>query len=324
MRALVLHDAVGEHATADAADALVQASMVAEHLQAAGWQVTTHPCGLDLTPTVDALRGATLAINLVESLGGQGRLIHLVPTLVESMSVPMTGCPARAIHDTSNKLLAKHTMRAAGIDTPDCVTLGDRPPTSGRWIVKSVWEHASIGIDDASIADAAQSDMHTHIERLAQFSRGPCFAEAYIEGREFNLSLLEISGQPTVLTPAEIEFVGFGDRPRIVGYAAKWNAGSFEYENTPRRFDFPPADAPLLESLRTIALRCWHLFHLRGYARVDFRVDAGGRPRVLEINTNPCISPDAGYMAAAQHDGLSQRSVVEHILAASHRGRHHP
>ena len=52
------------------------------------------------------------------------------------------------------------------------------------------------------------------------------------------------------LPPAEIDFSAFPPgKPRIVGHRAKWQADSFEYHHTPRRFDFPPSDGPLLDQL---------------------------------------------------------------------------
>jgi D-alanine-D-alanine ligase len=125
-------------------------------------------------------------------------------------------------------------------------------------------------------------------------------------------------GTPQVLPPAEIDFSAFPpDKPRIVGYRAKWQADSFEYQNTPRRFDFPSADGPLLEQLRSLSLRCWALFGLRGYTRVDFRVDRDGRPWILEINTNPCLSPDAGFAAALQQAGIPFETAIQRILDAA-------
>jgi D-alanine-D-alanine ligase len=62
-----------------------------------------------------------------------------------------------------------------------------------------------------------------------------------------------------------------------------------------RSFDVEP---PLAMRVERLALDCWELFDLDGYARVDFRVDAEGTPWILEVNGNPCLSPDAGFAAA--------------------------
>src|SRR5262249_33644477 len=130
---------------------------------------------------------------------------------------------------------------------------------------------------------------------------------------------------PDVLPPAEIDFSAFpANKPHLVGYRAKWDPASFEYHHTPRRFDFPDSDSPLLERLAELARASWHLFELRGYARVDFRVDRDGWPWVLEINSNPCLSPDAGFAAALERARIPFAHAVQRILndaaTASRRG----
>ena len=63
-----------------------------------------------------------------------------------------------------------------------------------------------------------------------------------------------------------------------------------------------------------MALQCWHGFELKGYVRVDFRVDKEGIPYVLEINGNPCISPESGFVAATKKGGLKFHQVIERII----------
>ena len=153
------------------------------------------------------------------------------------------------------------------------------------------------------------------IARKAAELGTPHFAEDYIDGREFNLSVLATDLGPSVLPSAEIEFTDFpADKPKIVGHDAKWNEHTAEYMNTPRRFTFTHGDQPLLDELQSLARRCWEVFCLRGYARVDFRVDADGQPWILEINANPCLSPDAGFAAAVAQAGLTFDTVVSRIL----------
>ncbi len=361
MRIAILHNAVtsadGEHDR----DVLEQVHAVAEALQTLGHEPESFACTLDL----DALRSRLLhtrpraVFNLVESLGGSDWLIHLVPGLLDVLGLPYTGSPTEAIFLSTQKLLAKERLTAAGLPTPAWIASGDSPgsprlpplgfspqvspgpllagegpgvrarlaataPDSSAqpWILKTVWEHASFAIEEESLLAKAPDDWAAWLaDRRRRLGR-PCFAEQFVDGREFNLSLLASAEGVQVLPPAEIDFSRFpADKPRIVGYRAKWIAESPEYQGTPRRFDCPPADQPLLDRLRELTQACWGLFGLRGYARVDFRVDADGTPWVLEINSNPCLSPDAGFMAAAGEARLTMADVVARILADAVAGR---
>jgi D-alanine-D-alanine ligase len=154
--------------------------------------------------------------------------------------------------------------------------------------------------------------------RAARFG-GSWFVERYVDGREFNLSVLDGPNGPEVLRAAEILFLDFpAERPRIVDYEAKWITGGFAYHRTPRRFlSGTKKNEPLAAGLRDLALRCWSVFGLSGYARVDFRVDHDGHPFVLEVNGNPCLSPDGGFMAAAAHAGLGFDDVIVRIVEAA-------
>jgi D-alanine-D-alanine ligase len=174
--------------------------------------------------------------------------------------------------------------------------------------------------DSAVVTVASAEDLEQRVDAWSERLGRPCFAEDYVDGREFNLSVLAGaagSSGPQVLPPAEIDFSAFPEnKPRIVGYKAKWEAGSFEYEHTPRRFAFPQSDGRLLDRLRDLALGGWAVLGLAGYARVDFRVDRAGEPWILEINANPCLSPDAGFAAALEPAGLSFDQAIERILQA--------
>ena len=120
---------------------------------------------------------------------------------------------------------------------------------------------------------------------------------------------------PQILPIGEMDFSTFpADKPRIIGHRAKWNEGSFEYNNTPRSFSVLEQDRSLVEQLERLALQCWQLFGLRGHVRIDFRVDQEGKPWILEVNTNPCLSPDAGYAAALEEAGVGYDEAVRRIV----------
>jgi D-alanine-D-alanine ligase len=327
MKVVTLHDRIAENARTDERDALVQAETIARTLGQMGHDSVPVPFSLDLREVTDRLLKARpdLVFNLVESVESRGSLIHLAPALLDSLNIAYTGASTEAMFLTSNKLLAKQFLASSGIATPPWFTTasldGAASWVGDRYIVKSVWEHASVGLDESAVVEADRPGFLAE-ELRAREGRlgGRAFAERYIDGREFNISVLSGDSGPDVLPHAEIRFVDYGsDRLKIVGYAAKWDEQSFEYNHTPRRFDFPLEDAALLNELAGVARRCWRLFDLRGYARVDFRVDRSGKPWVLEINANPCLSPDAGFAAATQRAGLESTEVVQRILADARR-----
>jgi D-alanine-D-alanine ligase len=89
---------------------------------------------------------------------------------------------------------------------------------------------------------------------------------------------------------------------------------SFEYINTVREFPGNKLNGRLLSNLRDAALACWHLFGLKGYARVDVRTDGNDNVFVIEINGNPCISPDGGFVAATKEAGYPFAEVLQRII----------
>jgi D-alanine-D-alanine ligase len=321
MRVIVLHGALPDAAGKDDRDTLVQAACIGEVLRAMGYDVQTVPLSLDTGEALRTIRDVRPAwvFNLCESVAGRGSLIHLAPSLLDALGIPYTGAGTDAVFSTSQKLIAKKILRGGGVATPPWHDAEDPEQTAvppGVYLIKSIWEHASVGLDeDAVVRETGGGEVRTAMARRRGAPGFPHFAEAFIEGREFNLSLLVGTDGPEVLPPAEIVFRDYpAGKPRIVCYRAKWEEDSFEYGATPRSFDFPASDAALLADLSGLAQRCWSLFGLKGYGRVDFRVDRDGIPWVLEVNTNPCLSPEAGFCAAAERAGLSFGQVIQRIV----------
>jgi len=324
---VILHSDVAPDASEDELDCLRQADTIAGVLRQLGYDPVLMPFVLDLGQMINTLNSfrPDLVFNLVETVASKGSLIYFAPALLDHLQIPYTGSGTDAIFLTSNKPLAKKIMYEAGIPTPAWITKTGTYfdlVLAEAYIVKASWEHASVGLDDDSIiAFSDTAKLLAVMEDRRKNIDGEFFAEAYIDGREFNISLIAgPAGELKVLQPAEMLFLDYApDKLKLLNYRAKWVEDSFEYNNTKRTMDFRSEDAFLISQLQDIAKNCWHLFGLRGYARVDFRVDKDGNPWVLEINANPCLSLDAGFAAAIEMSAIKYHEAIECIVNDAYR-----
>jgi D-alanine-D-alanine ligase len=227
--------------------------------------------------------------------------------------IPYTGNSHEAIFLTTSKVLASRTMKLAGIQNPDCFFPSQMHllKPGNKYILKPIWEDGSLGIN----ADSVFTCNPGYEEKLKGLSDSHWFIEEFIDGREFNVSIFSGKNGPEVLPVAEIVFVDYDiTRPRIIDYKAKWEMDTFEYDNTVRDFPGDKLDPEVARKLRQVANDCWHLFGLKGYARVDARVDANNNVYVIEINANPCIQPNGGFMAATRAAGYEFSAVLQRII----------
>lgn len=312
--AAILYNKLSADAKADEADVLDEVNHIAQILRNVGVEYKTVEFSLNLMEAQQELLKLKpdFVFNLVESVDNKGCLIYLAPALLTSLQIPYTGGSAECTFLTSSKIIAKEYMAAAQIPTAQWFDAKKvfAPQNGKKYIVKPIWEDGSLGLDEDSVFDA-----QTISSRFATLDLGKQFVEEYIDGREFNISILAGNNGPEVLPPAEIIFDGYtNNKPKVVGYTAKWIEDSFEYKHTYRTFDFAESDNLLLNKLRKICLDCWKVFGVKGYARVDFRIDEQGNPWVLEVNVNPCISPDSGFVAACTRANITMEQAVERII----------
>lgn len=323
-KAIILHQELQQGATPDELDVLDQAKAIGKSLQELGYEAFTESVSLNLEKLLIKIdkEKPDLVVNLVETLGGQGRLIHLIAALLEYLKIPFTGNGQQALYLTTGKIIAKKEMIRTGVPTPGFFDQNEiqKLVPGEKYILKPTWEDASVGITDKSVVT---SDTCTQLLNLMlKTGIKEWLFEEYIDGREFNVTLLETKDGWRVFQPAEIVFKDYPQgKPKILGYESKWDETSFEYTNTNRTFETNPKDSKLLLRLTDISLRCAEIFNLNGYARVDFRVDQNNDPWVLEVNANPCLSEDAGFYAACRNEGLTYTELVSTIIEAAFKKR---
>ena len=316
-RVLIAHNPAGEGDDPSTADVLAQVGLVTAGLEALGipcqslaipdWKPWLH-----LSPDP-----GTVVFNLMEAPPGVPHVHPDAAAALELMGVPFTGSSAATLTLTTDKLATRALPASEGLPVapcgrldPDCPGQLHRVP--GPWIVKPAREDASLGLEGDPVHAIREAVLVRAWNLAARFPGQSLVVETFLPGRELNVSLL--AGK--VLPVAEIVFDGFPEgMSRVVGYEAKWQEDSFEYVHTVRHFPEGDEDADLLERVRSLARKAWRVCALRGYARIDLRLDHNGEPHILEVNANPCLAPDAGFMAAARQAGLTAGEVVQRILS---------
>ena len=321
LHVVVLHQAVSADAPPDELDVLDEVRSVRKALKSLGHRVTVLPMTANLHAMSRALRKARpdCVFNLVETLLGRGALAAAATALLDAEKLVYTGAGTAALALTTNKLTTKRALYRAGILTAPWITPSEQCGfTPGTYVIKPISEDASVGIDeDSLVRTKSVAACQKEILRRSHQLGHALFAERFVEGREFNISVIGTIAAPRVLPIAEIQFCGFKERhmPTLVGYRAKWDTESYEYKNTTRSFAMSKVDRALYRELTRIAKKAWTLVGCSGYARVDLRVNRQGRPFVLELNVNPCVTPDAGFFAAANQAGLDYQALIAELLS---------
>lgn len=293
-KVVVLHNKISDNPTTDELDVLDQVKDVNEALIQLGYETSIVSFSFDLNKAISDIKAINpdFVFNLVEGIDNDGQLITIAPAILDYLKIPYTGCTKESMFLTSNKVLTKKIMGLNGIPTAEWVTTDNAKDNvfleNERYIVKAVWEDASIGLDeDAVVSPESKEDLINLIKAKNEKYKIEFFAERYIHGRDFTISMIAKKQMPV----CEVTFFGYydDDKVRVFDYNAKWVKDTPEYDNTDIDFEFKGVDG-VIEQMQKIADECWDIFGLKGYARVDFRVDEQGKPFVLEINPNPCIS----------------------------------
>jgi D-alanine-D-alanine ligase len=216
------------------------------------------------------------------------------------------------------KALAKKLVAFHRIKTPGFVVIPRgrkvrRPPRLAYpLIVKSLSEHASVGIAQASVVDSDEK-LADRVAFMHERVKTDALVEQYIEGRELYVGVLG-NERLTVLPVWELTFGTMPENATPIAtakvkhdpeYQEKWGIREGVAE------DLPPA---VTAGVDPIAKRIYRTLELDGYARLDFRLSAAGELYFLEANPNPEIAQGEEFAHAAAHAGVSYPELLHRII----------
>lgn len=306
------YDARGEQAAV--AGVLEAVEAVHEALLKLGYGVVKVP----LAPPLHRARQklgileADAVFNLFEGFAGHPETEAEIAEILSALGVPFTGCPAGALKLALDKASTKTFLKSAGISTPDFQLL--RPEKLSSFslsypcIVKPRREDASHGLSAQNVVSDFAS-LEKQVTAVSRYYGGQALVEHFIEGREFNVTVLG----DTVLPVSEIDYALPRGEPRLLTFAAKWQPDSDYFKGTKVVCPAEITDKER-ENINQTALKVFGLLGCRGYARVDMRLDEKGHLNVIEANPNPDISPGAGSVRQAEAVGMDYTRFIDEIV----------
>jgi len=292
---------------------------VVSHLRERGHEVQPLGVQYELAPVRDAVESFQphAVFNLLEEFHGEVVFDHNVVSYLELLRVPYTGCNPRGMILSRGKALSKKLCAYHRIRVPEFAVfpMGRkvRRPAHLAYplIVKSLIEHASVGIARASVVDS--DDRLVERVRFVHERIGTdAIAEQFIDGRELYVSVI---GNERLASFPAFELVAEkqpADEPLIATARAKHD---IEYQER-HGIDIRPAELPAALAVEAshVGKRIYRILELSGYARLDFRLDAQGGLYFLEANANPEIAEREEFASSARHAGVSYPDLLERIL----------
>jgi D-alanine-D-alanine ligase len=227
-----------------------------------------------------------------------------IQSVLEVMGVPYTGSGPLASRLAMDKTEAKDRFRRAGIPTPDGALIEAELPEELQLaaarsfgfpvVVKPVSNGSSVGVSvvssDEGLAAALRKAFQVD-ERI--------LAEQFIDGRELTVAILD--DQPLPI----IELLYDGSH---FSYSIKYTQGAASHVIRPKLPD------GLGERIQAMALAAHRCLGCRGFTRVDFRLDGGQEPFVLEVNTIPGMTATSLLPDAARAVGISFTELCERAI----------
>ena len=280
----------------------------------------------ELLPIRDAVEQMQphVVFNLLEEFHGEVLFDQNVVSLLELLKVPYTGCNPRGMIISRGKALSKKLLAYHRIRVPDFAVfaMGRRPKRLARLkfplIVKSLIEHSSVGISQASVVDSDEK-LSERVRFMHERVGTDAIAEQFIEGREIYVSVLgnerlvafpawelvaekKPENAPLIATAKVKHDIEYQERHGIVIRAAE-------------------LDVDQAAHLVHISKRIYKILELTGYARIDFRLAADGQFYFLEANPNPEIAQLEEFASAALAAGIKYPDLLQRIIRLGLRQR---
>ena len=237
---------------------------------------------------------------------------------LEKTDIPFTGESFRTLGFCLNKSQLKVLLKRNGIHVPrgvlikttmDAANVRIDPPL----FVKPAFEDASLGIDEDSLVTRLIDLPNAVTHKLRVFPSG-LLVEEFISGKEYSVGFLG----KELLGISVIDYSFFKSMSPFLTYASKWDRKSREF-----KLLMPVVEKGIDEILReriiNLSQKVGKVLKCRSYFRLDWR-EKEGKLFLLDVNPNPDIGRESGFMRQAAHKGFDNDDVVARIVQIALKG----
>jgi len=285
-------------------------------------QVTLVEADLDAFETYRRLR-PDLVFNIAEGLHGVSREAQ-IPALLDLLGLPYTGSDPLTLGLCLDKRRTKEILTHHGIATPRFAVVESLGAVPARMryplMVKPTLEGSSKGVTDKALVQNRR-ELLRQVAWVLDTYRQPALIEEFLPGREFTVALIGNGDDLRVLPIVEINFDTLPDGVNpIYSYEAKW---LWDQEEDPLQiFSCPAPLEPLLrKQIEELCKAAFKALGCRDWSRIDVRLDAAGRPHVIELNPLPGILPrpeqNSCFPKAARAAGLDYDAMILAVVDAA-------
>lgn len=289
-------------------------------LQDAGHEVRPLGVSSDLAvirETIDEFK-PHICYNLLEEFHGVSLYDQHVVSYLELLRQPYTGCNPRGLTLSHDKALTRKVLSYHRIPVPKFAVFPvgrriKRPEKlSFPLIVKSLTEHASLGISQASIV-TNDDKLIERVKFIHEQIGTDAIVEQYIDGRELYVSIL--GNQRLQVFPIwELFLKNLPEgAPRIATEKVKWDD---KYQEQIGLSIGAAQDLPkeLSDKIIRTCKRTYRALEMTGYARVDLRMTEDHKIYVLEANPNPDIGFGEEFAESANAVGVDYEQLLNKII----------
>ena len=263
--------------------------------------------------------------NIAEGVGNTRGREAQIPSILESLGIPYSGSDGVALSITLDKYLTHRILSFSGIKVPSFYQFSSEEDLelsdgifefSKYYIVKPRWEGSSKGVFTDSLASNAE-ELEQKVRRIWERYKEPALAEEYLPGDEMTVGVMG-NGTQKILGMMRIKPVTDSGLPFI--YSLKHKR---EWEKL-IRYEGPETIAePVRRELADAAKRTFKALDLRDVARIDFRMDRSGIPKVIDVNPLPGLSPRYSDLTILYRlSGGEYPEIIRSILRESFHRNH--